>query len=253
MPIKKIKSKKPKVKKPKGKTKPKPKQNIILKQIEDAYNKKIISSIPRYEDIQRAGSNYIVSQPPQQIFAGKGTLPEGISNQKLEDYYTALIFNNQKITKKDFEKMNPEEKEAYTYTLGETLGQEAELTFKKKMGLLTKQEKKILKENEKFDKMVSSILKEENQNKNPLSKTPFIDVPQKLKTPKNDYIVLDNITRDDENLNNLQTGKEMKKKNPLSKTPFYDVPQKLTRPTNDYILLDNIHKDDENLNNLEDY
>lgn len=248
MPIKKIKSKKPKVKKPKTK----PKKNSILKQIEDFYNKKIISSIPRYEDIQRAGSNYIVSPPPQQIFAGKGTLPEGISNQKLEDYYTALIFNNKKITKKDFEKMNPEEKDAYLFTLGETLGQEAEINFKKKVGVLSKEEKKILKETEDFDKMVSNILKEEQKNKNPLSKTPFVDVPQKLKTPKNDYIVLDNIVIDENNLNNLQTGKEMKKTNPLSKTPFYDVPQRLAPPTNDYILLDNIYKDELNLNNLED-
>ena len=118
----------------------------------------------------------------------------------------------------------------------------------------TRYVEKILKENEDFDKMVSSMMKEEAKNKNPLSKTPFVDVPQKLKTPKNDYIVLDNIVIDDENLNNLQTGKkERKKKSPLSKTPFYDVPQRLAPPTNDYILLDNIYKDENNLNNLEDY
>ena len=198
MPIKKIKSKKPKVKKPKvkpkAKAKAKPKQNIILKQIEEAQNKKIISSIPKYEDIQRSGPNYIVSPPPQQIFAGKGVIPEGISNKKLEDYYTALIFSNQEITKKDFENMNPEEKDAYLYTVGETLGAEAELAFKKKVGKLSKKEKQILKETEDFDKMVNDMLKQEQESKtkNPLSKSPFQDVEQKLKTPKNDLDKLNN-------------------------------------------------------------
>jgi hypothetical protein len=254
MPIKKVKSKKPKTKKPKAKpkAKAKPKQNIILKQIEDAYKKILVSSIPRYEDIQRSGANYIVSPPPQQIYVGKGIIPEGTDNKQLQKYYDALIMSNKKITKKDFQKMTPEEKEAYVFTFEEMLGAEATLDFKKRMGILNPIEKENLKYAEDFDKMVNEIYKQEKESKskNPLSKSPFEDVEQKLKTPKNDYDKLNNKKKDDDNLNNLET--PVKYNYDLPKRPFEDAPQKLKTPTNDYEELDYIEKDDDNLNNLED-
>lgn len=208
MPIEKIKkakkpkkATKPKAKKPKTKPKAKPKATNI------------IPSIPNYTDFPRAGPNYIVSLPapiPQQLFIGNGTIPEGTDKRDLEKYYNALIDSNKKITKKEFTNMNQEEKDAFIFTFQERLGDEAALNFKKKVGILTSQEKKILKENEEFDKIINELEQDYNLNKrssenvkstlnteepkrvtiklskNPLSKSSFEDIDQSLKRTKNE-------------------------------------------------------------------